>query len=86
MRPQDREQRDDEQMKERRVVGGVERVDGIVPVRPFPLAVQDGVVQFKALSLVIVERPAEEVHRVGDVHNQVGHIGQDGDNGQYCAE
>ena len=73
-------------MEERRVVGGVERVGGVIPVRPLPLAIQDGVVQLETLSLVVIERPVEEIRRVDDVHGQVASVGQDGDRGQDCAK
>lgn len=73
-------------MEERWVVGGVERIGGVIPVRPLPLTIQDGVVQFESLSLVVIERPAEEVRRVDDVHGQVAGVGQDGDGGQDCAK
>ena len=73
-------------MEERRVVGGIERIGGVVPIRPLPLAVQDGVVQFKAFPLVVVKGPAEKVHCIGDVHEQVTEVDQDSESGQDCAK
>jgi hypothetical protein len=85
-RPKDRRQRDDEQVEDRWVIGCIERINGIVPIGPLAMAVEDGIVQLETLPLIVVEGPLKEVRSVGDVHAQITDIGQDGKGNQDCAE
>ena len=73
-------------MKERWIVGGVKGIDTVILVGPFTLAIEDGVVQLKALSLVIVKGPVEKIRCVGDVYDQVAEVDQHGEDEQCCAE
>jgi len=76
------DKRHSQEVKERRVVGGIERVDLGVLVRPAEPAEQDRVHQLKALALVVVKRELEDVGGIDHVDDEVEEHGHQGDQQQ----
>jgi hypothetical protein len=65
-------------MKQRRVVGRVKGVMVVVPVRPFPLAKQDRVHQFKPFTLVIVKGKLKQGDGINIIDDKITNEGQKG--------
>ena len=71
LRPEQPDEGHNDDVEQRRIVGGVEWVGVVIAVGPLAATEQDGVHQLEPFALIVVERKAEELHGVDDVDDQV---------------